>query len=431
VIVPRTRFTKNVPRPMRLVGPTGTAMVRKAQDGEPLIQRVNPTVNPDLLQYEAAYERNAWVFRAIVAKAANIGEVPLKVVRVEADGTEKPDTSDAGKAVLNLIQRPNSSMAGNDLIEAIVICKNVRQALVWLSWGTPEQGPRDYLQKMPRPPQNIFLLPAHKTFAKYSGNRLLGWQVRDTATFIPAAQVIQICNYNPREPYRGMPPISPAFQSADSDYALEIHHANFFENGMKLSGLLSIESDVSEEKRRRIEAAIEAMTGVGNAHTILALDAKATFQSFTAEQKDMDFKNLAEKHRDKIGSSFGVPRFIFGDPIDANRNTAEVSRRMFWIDTLLPEMGDIEDQLNEKLVKPYYGVDLRLRFDRSQIEALSENRTEFAAAFNQLATGLALLMDNSKLASPVITSSEARSILIEHFGLNIPNEQPSIENNGA
>jgi HK97 family phage portal protein len=386
-------------------------------DAEPLIQRIPPTVNPELLRYEDAFEKNSWVYRAVVAKAFNIGEVPMKVIKRMKDGTTEDDNSDAGKALLELIQRPNSKMAGNDLVEAIVICKNIRQALLWMSWGKPEDGPRDTLTKAKKPPINLFLLPAHKTFAMTIDNRLMGWKVRDTGTFIPAAQVIQLAFYNPRDPYRGLPPASAAFQSADTDYALEIHNANFFENGMRLSGLISLEGSIGDEKRARIEAAVDSLTGVGNAHSLLTLDNGAKFTSMTAQQKDMDFKNLGAANRDKIAAPFGVPRLVFGDPIDANRTTAEISRKMFWLDTLLPEMRDIEDQLNANLVAPYYGEDLLLQFDRSQIEALSENRTEFATAFNQLMTGMDLAVKDK-----VISAQEARDVLRENFGLNIADE---------
>ena len=388
-------------------------------DAEPLIQRIPPTVNPELLRYEDAFEKNSWMYRAVVAKAFNIGEVPLKVVKRNADGTTEDDNSDEGKALLKLITNPNSKMAGNDLVEAIVICKNVRQALLWMSWGDPTKGPRDTLPQSgkAKPPINLFLLPAHKTFAETKDNRLIGWKVRDTGTFIPAAQVIQFAFYNPRDPYRGLPPASAAFQSIDTDYALEMHNANFFENGMRLSGLISLEGTISEEKRARIEAAVDSLTGVGNSHTLLTLDNGAKFTSMAAERKDMDFQNLGGANRDKIGSAFGVPRLVFGDPIDANRTTAEVSRKMFWLDTLLPEMRDIEDQLNTNLVQPYYGDNLLLQFDRSQIEALSENRTEFATAFFQLMQGMQL-----GIAAQVLTPQEARDVIRENFGLNIEDE---------
>jgi HK97 family phage portal protein len=416
--VPRT---SSIPGNLDLAPVRGFSPVRKAEDAEPLIQRKPPTVNPEALRYEDAFERNAWIYRAVIAKASNIGEVPLKVTRLMADGSRQDDNSPNAQAILKLMNRPNSKMAGNDLLEAIVITKNLRQCLLWMSWGAPEDGKPG----TKTPPKNLFVLPAHKTFAKTDQNKLMGWQVRDTQTFIPAWQVIQLAFYNPRDPYRGLPPASAAFQSADTDYALEIHHANFFENGMKLSGMISFDDPLTEERRVRVEAMVDALTGVGNAHSIITLDNKAKFQSMIAEQKDMDFKNLSEKNRDKVGASFGVPRLVFGDPIDANRTTAEVSRKMFWLDVLLPEMRDIEDQLNANLVHPYYDETLYLEFDRSKIEALSENRTEFSTAFFSLMQGLALGIGASDGSGQFLTAAECREILREHFGLNLDEEMES------
>lgn len=414
--IPKTSFIPKFSQPEKA---SGLAYSKKAAgDGEPLIQRVSPTIHPDTLSYEDAYERNVWLYRAILAIATNVGQVPIKIQRSKDNGqTFEDETSDTAHKIISLIQRPNSETRGSELLEQIAICKNLRQALVWMSWGKPIDGPREApligQKAKAAPPLNLYVLPAHRTVAKTVDNKLVAWEIRETQTTIPACQVLRFAHFNPKNRYKGLPPSNPAYQSADTDYALEIHHANFFENGAKLSGLISLDGSVSDEKKQRIQAAIDQVTGVGNSHTFLTLDNNAKFSSFMAEMKDMDFKNLSEKQRDKIAAAVGVGRFIFGDPIDANKATAKEVRKLFWMDIILPLLRDIEDGLTIGLIQPYYDAQLYLKFDISKIDALSESRDDFATAFFQLAQGLALMVGNA------LTAQEARDILREQFGLNI------------
>ena len=54
----------------------------------------------------------------------------------------------------------------------------------------------------------------------------------------------------------------------------------------------------------------------------------------------------------------------------ANINAAE---RMFWRNTIIPEMKFLEDHLNEKLLPILGHSKLRTKFDLSELEALREN----------------------------------------------------------
>lgn len=416
--IPHSGF---IPKPLKSVQPrTINGATRAVNDGEPLIQRKSPMITPDRLSYEDAYERNVWVYRSCNAIATNIGQVPIKVKKSDDGENFEDDTSDGAKAALKLLSQPNSTMRGNDLIKSIAIMKNVRQALLWMSWGKPTDGPRNKTEfKIGNQPKNLYLLPAHKVIAEIRDNILQGWNIRETQTFIPACQVIQFAHFNPRFPERGLPPTNPAFQSADTDYALELHHANFFENGMKLSGMISLDGTANDDQLTRVEAAVNAVTGVGNAHTLLTLANSAKFTSFMADVKDMDFKNLSEKQRDKIAAAVGVGRFIFGDPIDANKATAKEVRKLFWMDVNLPLMRDIEDGLTFNLLQPFYDPKQYFKFDVSQVDALSESRDDFSTALYAVSQGIDLLIKNN-----VIDAQESRDVVREQFGLNIPEKAP-------
>jgi Phage-related protein len=223
--------------------------------------------------------------------------------------------------------------------------------------------------------------------------------------------------FHPKGDTKALPPLLPAFQSADMDYAAELCNSNFFEHGLRLSGLITLKNEVSEEKMARIKAALDQLAGAGNEHVVMALDNDAHFESFSGTTKDMDFERLGAAVRDKIGGSFGVPRFLLGVPESANRASARESRRIFWENILLPQMRDIEDKLNEQLL-PFFGdPELALRFDLSGVEAMAEDRREYSLAFDAFATALAKLA-----AARILTAAEARKLAKEKFSLEIEDE---------
>ena len=404
MLIPRTT---SVPWP--LPGVSRAAMpVRAARPAEPALMR-RTSVPPEALQLEEAAAKNVWVYSCLHIIASNIGSVPLKVVRQKADGTTEDDTSETARAIIRLLERPNSQMSGNDLIEAIAFWMNLRQALIWMQWPdwpTTQPGVNG-------PPANLLILPAHRTVGLVDkSQRLAAWQVRDAGLTVPAWQVVRLGFYNPKDELRSLSPVSAAWQAADTDYAVELGHANFFENGMRLSGLLMPKGTVGDEAQRRVEEVMNSFTGVGNAHAVAYLPAELTFTSMVGESKDMDFGKLSATLRDKIATAHRVPRFMLGDPVDANKASARESVRMFWQNTLLPQMRDIQDKLNVHLMPHFGDPELALAFDLSRVEALADNREEFTASLSSVSTALKQLAD-----SGFVGRAEGRQVLREKFNL--------------
>jgi len=381
------------------------------------IRRV--VVPPEGLRLEEAVDKNAWVYRCLHIIAQNIASVPLRVMRRMPDGTSEPvdpRKNEVADRVLRLIQKPNAHMSGTDLIQAIVTWLNVREALVWMMWEprrerTPKPESPDAVRRLGLP-SALYLLPAHRVVKWLMEGSLMSYMVPGVGLEIPAWQVVRMGYYNPKEELRGLSPLSVAYQNADTDYAIELYHANMFERGLKLSGVLTINGPVSDEKFERYRAYLEQFAGVGNAHAVMLMDSQASFINMSTQPKDMDFQTLAEYNRNKISAAFGVPRFMLGEPDDSNRATAEVARRTFWQDTLVPQMRMIEDKLNADLM-PYCGdSDMYLEFDYQTIGALSEDRESFASAFSQTASAL-------KNVEDFVDRDEGRKLLRDRLDIDL------------
>lgn len=385
-----------------------------------LIRRV--TVPPEGLFLEEAVDKVPWVNRCLNLKALNIGSVPIRTMRRQnGDAPAVPDRdTPIARELLRLLERPNAHQSGTDLIEAISTWMNTRQALVWMMWE-PKRAQTKPDEAKGHLPAALYCLPAHRCVGMMWGGSLLYYRVTGAGGLaIPAWQIIRLGFYNPKEEFRCLSPLSAAYQVADTDYAMDLYNSNIFENGLKLSGVVSFKGEVSEEKRITYENLMRQFAGVGNAHAVLVLDQEATFEPMVAGTKDMDYKGLAESNKNKLTGEFGVPRAMLGD-MEGSRSlaSATVARKTFWQDTLVVEVRKIVNKLNVHLVPYADDRDLFLEEDLSKVEALSEDRTEFAQAFLNVAQALVALN-----GVQFVSQDDASDLLEDRFGIQVQGETP-------
>ena len=98
-----------------------------------------------------------------------------------------------------------------------------------------------------------------------------------------------------------------------------------------------------------------------------------TISSVGLSQREMEFVKGLQWSLEDVSRVYGVPPPLLSDyehATFANINTAE---KLFWRNTMVPEMKFIEEQLSEKLLPHLDYPDLRVEFDLSEIEALQED----------------------------------------------------------
>lgn len=418
--------------PAAAAGNQGTNPSKKTLPAPPTkepVLIVRSTVPPEGLFLEEAVDKCIWINRCLNLKAQNLASVPLRVMRRvggrNAQGeADSDDQSDVARNILRLIERPNAHQSGTDLIEAISFWMNVRQSLVWMAWGDSDNPQNTKPEQAKQgPPSALYCLPAHRAIGMMQGGSLLYYRITGSRGLaIPAWQIIRIGFYNPKEELRCLSPLSAGFQVADTDYATELWNANFFEQGTKPSGVISLKGEMSSEQRTRYKTMMDQWMGLGNAYGMLVLDADASFTPMASSVKDMDFKNLAALAKDKQASMFGVARFMLGDPERSNKSSADIARRSFWQDTMVPELGKIIDKLNVHLVPTFRDEDVFLEPDWSKVQALSEDRTEFAQAFMRVCNGLQYL--STVNGGMTLDQEDIANLFENKFGIEVQGETP-------
>lgn len=408
---------------------------------EPIfIRRV--VIPPEPLKLEEAVDKVVWVKRCLDIIANSIASIPIRVMRrpggrFGTDAGEPDYESDAARLLLRLLERPNAHQSGTDLLEAMSIWLNVRQCILWMMWE-PERAKVSPEEAAKKPPRALYCLPAHRAVGMMSEGSLYYWRLNGAAgeyAAIPAWQTIRIGDYNPKEELRGNPPLLSAFQTADTEYATEIYHANLFDRGLMVSGFVTIDSDnMSDEEFKRYQAMFDQMSGVGNAFSVAVIGKKANYKSMTMNQKDMDYKGLSEANKKKIAGALGVPMFMLGEPDAGGKISAIEARKSFWQDRVIPQQKKLINKLNVHLVPYFSDPDIYLEGDTSNIEALAEDRTDFAQAFYQTSQAI-----SSLTSSGVMSPEDAAKVLQERFGMEVEGqpaddpypEEEEIETEGA
>jgi len=89
----------------------------------------------------------------------------------------------------------------------------------------------------------------------------------------------------------------------------------------------------------------------------------------------MDYIETRKAALENICSVYGVPSPMISNVGDVNLANAETSRRMFWLDTVIPLLDWLTESLTKGLAREY-GDDIRISYDLTGIPALQENMTD-------------------------------------------------------
>ncbi|MBC7288802.1 MAG: phage portal protein, partial [Armatimonadetes bacterium] len=211
-------------------------------------------------------------------------------------------------------------------------------------------------------------------------------------------EVLHFRYYSPCDDFYGLSPLAAAVDSVTTDLFAIAYNQGFFRRGARPEGVITSQVELSEEELKRLRAQFEEIyAGAENAHRVLILGSDLQWQSLGVSPKEADFLQQRRLSREEICAVFGVPPAVVGIYQYANYANAQLQRRLFWCDTILPKLARIEGVINEHLT-PRFGRDLVVEFDTSRVPALQAEAREQAEV-------AAILVK-----SGILSIQEARSI---------------------
>ena len=100
--------------------------------------------------------------------------------------------------------------------------------------------------------------------------------------------------------------------------------------------------------------------------------------------RDMDFIQGLRWSLEEVSRVYGVPKPLLSDLERATFSNINAAERIFWRNTMIPEMGFLEEQLNRILLPRFGYSGLAVKFDITAIEALREDENSRVSREGQL-----------------------------------------------
>jgi HK97 family phage portal protein len=321
------------------------------------------------------YKQSIWVYAAINRKASAAASVPWKVYRLDQKTGEWEEQKN--HPLEQLIEKPNAFMSRKDLIERITahlnLGGNALQKKVRAAVG-PQKGRT--IELWPIGPDGIKPLPDKAKFISGYEVKNEKGQVQET---IDPKDLLHFMLLDPANPYWGLGPLQVAARTVDTDNEAVKWNKVALQNRAVTDGVFTFDNPLHqeewEEARRQIRAQHQ---GSNNAREPWVLGSGARWNQMSLSPAEMDFIQSRKMTRDEIAAVFDVPPPMIGLYENATLANIETARKIFWLDTVIPYLEDLQNSFNLSLTPEFQqpGEILELRYDVSNVEALQENYGE-------------------------------------------------------
>ena len=149
---------------------------------------------------------------------------------------------------------------------------------------------------------------------------------------------------------------------------------NFYRNSAQPDFVLLTDESMTDNEIKDFYDRWEARhRGVAHAHRPAIASFVRDIKTLGFSHKDMDFIQGLRWSLEEVSRAYGVPKPLLSDLERATFANINAAERLFWRNTILPEMQFVEEQLTRMLLPRLGYPNLVVQFDTSSIEALRED----------------------------------------------------------
>jgi phage portal protein BeeE len=335
--------------PMSIYRPPETVKARSFTLAWPTLVDVQPEWH--LINYSTYVKEgvnaNSVIYSAIAYKQRCIAAAPL---RAYGGDVNHPEPLDAAHPLAKLVERPNPWQDWRTMQSQADAYLNVSgNAYFWLK--RPERG--EGLPESiwcPRP-DRVFVVPAKQKPGEPPA--ILGYIYVPEGvpwgqgTPILPQNMMHVKLFNPGDELgglgEGLSPLSPAAYPTDVDNMITKFINVFFQKGgvppYWFTYDVPLDNSTVAELQQRIQ---EAYGGTKGWVKPGVLDRGGDVKRIGLTFEEMGFEVIDERNESRILGPLGVPGVLIGTRLGlqrAIRANAQELRRMFWEDTMMPELG--------------------------------------------------------------------------------------------
>ena len=303
------------------------------------------------------------VYAAVRLRAEAVTRPPLRVYR--ADATGQRVAVEPSHPVAQLLARVNPWYTRADLWRATEIYLCLWGAAFWAIERDEDGAP----ELWPLRPDRMAVIPDRRRYVRGFVYRGAVEQVAYTPD-----EVVWLRYFNPLEELAGLSPLAPARLSADMGHEGLRFNRHLLRNSARPDFLLLTNQELNDAQLEDFYARWEQRyQGPGNAHRPAVASAVRDVKTLGLSHRDIDFIQGLRWSLEEVSRTYGVPKLLLGDFERATYANVQASERLFWRNTVVPEVRFLEDQLNRALLPKLGYPNLTAEFDLSVIEALQED----------------------------------------------------------
>jgi HK97 family phage portal protein len=325
-------------------------------------------------EYGAYYTTSVPVYSAIRMRADALSRPPVRVCRPTAQGG-KIHVGPSHPAQ-QLLDRVNPWYTRGDLWRATQIYLDLWGSAFWAL----ERDSSGRLEIWPLRPDRVSILPDRRKHIRgfvYRGNN-------GPVAYTPE-EVVWLRYFNPLEEYAGLSPMAPARLAVDMGGDGLRFNRNFLRNSAQPDFLLLTDENMTEAEVDDFYTRWEARyRGPGNAHRPAIASFVRDIKTLGFSQRDMDFIQGLRWSLEEVSRAYGVPKPLLGDFERATFSNINAAERIFWRNTMVPQIHFLEEQLTRALLPRLEHGDLTVEFDLSVVEALHEDEAHRVSRESQL-----------------------------------------------
>lgn len=279
--------------------------------------------------------------------------------------------------LLQLIRRPNPRQGQSAFIEAALSFYLIAGNNYMLATG-PEKAPA----------KELYNLMPHLIKIK-SGNQARPIEYykydADPSNPInyPPERVLHLRAFHPLDDFYGLSSLEVAAKGIDIVNMGMQWNYNLLKNDMRPPGGFIIEQPLQSETRKlMLKDMKEKYSGYEHAGEPLLLEGVKDWKPFAITPRDSDWLNSDKLNMRKICVTLNVDPSLIGDTESKTYSNRQDARKALYTEAILPLMDFYRDELNNWLT-PQYDDNLKLDYDRDEIEALREEMTAVYSRMSQ------------------------------------------------
>ena len=325
-------------------------------------------------EYGEYYATSVSVYSAIKLRADALSRPNLLIHQRAADGTLLPIGHDHPARLL--LDRVNPWYTRGDLWRTTETYLSIWGSSFWAL----ERDENGQWEIWPLRPDRVSVLPDRRRYV-----RGFVYQGRNGPVAYTPDEILWIRYFNPLEEHAGLSPLAPVRLAVDMGKDALRFNRNFFRNSAQPDFvLLTNESMTDNEIEDFYNRWEERYRGPGKAHRPAIASFVRDIKTLGFSHREMEFIQGLRWSLEEVSRAYGVPKPLLSDLERATFSNVNAAERMFWRNTVLPELRFLEERLNRMLLPRLGYPDLVVEFDVSVIEALREDENSRVSREAQL-----------------------------------------------